>query len=160
MRRRGYMLSSRWRVGAPLARCWEVLADPELTWPVWWPRLRTRDVAPVDGLVGSSATLLFRTPLGYALKVGLVVDEADPHRRVLVSATGDLVGTGDVALTALAPERTQIAVVWDVRTTRRWMNATAPLLGGVFAASHARVMRAGERGLDAHLARTRVVTGT
>ncbi|MDC7121024.1 hypothetical protein OMK64_05695 [Cellulomonas fimi] len=154
MRRRGYVLTSDWRVGAPLARCWDVLADPALTWPQWWPHLRTRDVRPVDGLVGSSATLLFRTPLGYALRVALVVESAQPQRRVLVRASGDLVGHGDVVLEALDPARTRIGVVWDVRTARAWMNATAPLLAPVFVASHARVMRLGERGLDRHLTAT------
>lgn len=148
------MLSSDWRVGAPLTRCWDVLADPALTWPDWWPHLRTRDVRPVDGLVGSSATLLFRTPLGYSLSVRLVVESAQERRRVLVRASGDLEGHGDVVLTALAPDRTRIGVVWDVRTTRRWMNAGAPLLRPVFVASHAHVMRLGERGLDRHLTRT------
>ncbi|AEE46506.1 hypothetical protein [Cellulomonas fimi] len=151
VRRRGYVLTSVWRVGAPLARCWDVLADPALTWPDWWPHLRTRDVAPADGLVGSSATLLFRTPLGYPLRVALVVTAAESQRRVLVRATGDLDGTGDVRLTAAAADRTRIDVHWDVRTTPRWMNVTAPLLGRAFVASHARVMRAGERGLDRHL---------
>lgn len=152
MRRRGYVLTSDWRVGAPLARCWDVLADPALTWPRWWPHLRTHDVRPVDGLVGSSATLLFRTPLGYALRVGLVVESAQPRQRVLVRASGDLEGRGDVVLTALGPALTRINVVWDVRTTRAWMNASAPLLAPAFVASHARVMRLGERGLDRYLA--------
>ena len=158
---------SDWRVGAPLARCWDVLADPALTWPRWWPDLRTRDVRPVDGFVGSSATLLFRTPLGYRLDVGLVVESAQPGRRVLVRASGDLDGHGDVVLTPLGADRTLISVVWDVRTTRAWMNATGPLLGPVFVASHAHVMRRGERGLAHHLAvtapvgePTRDVTGT
>lgn len=152
MRRRGYVLTSDWRVGAPLARCWDVLADPALTWPRWWPHLRTRDVRAVDGFVGSSATLVFRTPLGYALRVGLVVESAQPPWRVLVRASGDLEGRGDVVLSALGPALTHIDVVWDVRTTRPWMNATAPLLAPVFVASHARVMRLGERGLDRYLA--------
>ena len=147
------MLSSQWDVRAPLARCWDVLADPRMTWPRWWQGVTATDVEPTaDGLVGSAATLTFRAPLGYALRVRLVVDGADRNRWVRVRAAGDLTGSGLVHLDGLAPARTLIRVRWDVSTTRSWMNAAAPVLRPLFVASHAAVMRAGERGLGSYLA--------
>lgn len=150
---RRYTLTSLWRLDAPVARCWDVLADPGMTWPRWWPGVTATDVAPTaDGLTGSSATLLFRTPVGYALRLALVIEDACVRRWVRVRAAGDLVGTGFVELDTPSPTSTHIRVRWDVATTRRWMNLAAPLLARGFAASHASVMRAGERGLGAYLA--------
>jgi len=151
--RRRYTLTSVWSLDAPVARCWDVLADPGMSWPRWWPGVSAVDVAPTaDGLAGSTATLRFRTRVGYALRLTLVVEDACVHRWVRVRADGDLVGTGLVRLEAPTPASTEIVVRWEVATTRAWMNAAAPLLGRAFAASHASVMRAGERGLAAYLA--------
>jgi hypothetical protein len=152
VRRRSYVLTSVWNVRASLARCWDVLADPSMTWPHWWHGVSAADVEPTaDGLVGSAATLTFRAPLGYAMRVRLVVDEADRHRLVRVRAAGDLSGSGLVRLDGPSPARTVIQVRWDVATTRSWMNVAGPVLRPLFVASHAQVMRAGERGLAAYL---------
>jgi hypothetical protein len=150
---RRYTLTSVWRLDAPVARCWDVLADPGMSWPRWWPGVTATDVAPrADGLAGSSARLRFRTRVGYALRLALVVEDACARRWVRVRAAGDLVGRGFVELDAPSPTSTVIRVRWDVATTRPWMNLAAPLLGRGFAASHASVMRAGERGLGTYLA--------
>lgn len=151
--RRRYTLTSLWSLGAPVARCWDVLADPGMSWPRWWPGVSAESVATTpDGLTGSTATLRFRTPVGYALRVALVVEDACRHEWVRVRAAGDLVGTGFVTLEAPTPASTEIRVRWDVATTRSWMNLAGPLLARGFAASHAAMMRAGERGLAAYLA--------
>lgn len=153
MSARRYTLTSVWSLDAPVARCWDVLADPGMTWPHWWPGVSAVDVAPTaEGLAGSAATLRFRSRFGYALRIALVVEDACVHRWVRVLAAGDLVGTGFVTLDAPAAGATEIRVRWDVATTRAWMNVAAPLLARGFAASHASVMRAGERGLAAYLA--------
>ncbi|WP_246119453.1 SRPBCC family protein [Cellulomonas massiliensis] len=140
-------------------RCWDVLGDPRMTWPRWWPGVSARRVEPRDGPVGSRATLAFRSPLGYALVVDLVVLAAEPPHRVRIAVDGHLHGTADVRLAGTSPtsaepdgSATTIDVVWRVATTRRWMNAAAPLLHRAFAAAHTRVMAAGEAGLQAHLA--------
>lgn len=147
------MLTSVWRVPAPLTRTWGVLADPALTWPRWWRGVSATDVSPAaDGLVGSGATMTFRAALGYGLRVRLTIDGAEAGRWVSVRTSGDLVGAGLVRLEAPSADSTRIEVTWDVTTTPRWMNATAPVLGRAFAASHARLMRTGERGLAAYLA--------
>ena len=158
---RCYALTSLWSLDAPRARCWDVLADPAMTWPRWWPGVTAVDVAPAaDGLAGSAATLRFRTRVGYALRVALVVEEAAVHRWVRVRATGDLVGAGFVTLDSPTPASTAVRVRWEVATTRAWMNAAAPLLARGFAASHASLMRAGERGLAAYLGAEPGATGT
>jgi len=153
VRRRVYDLVSVWRIAAPRDTCWDVLADPRMSWPSWWPGVDALEVRTAHGPVGSSARLRFRSALRYALVLDLSVVEADEPARVVVAAAGDLVGTGDVRLTSPTPGTTRVDIAWRVATVRPWMNALAPALSPVFAASHAASMRAGERGLRAHLAR-------
>lgn len=144
-----------------------MLADPAMTWPRWWPGVVARRVEPRDEHTGSRATLAFRSPLGYAVVVDLVVLAAEPPHRVRIAVDGDLRGTADVRLTAGRPTgggpagtATTVDVLWRVATTRWWMNASAPLLHRAFAAAHARVMSAGERGLRAYLATGARITPT
>lgn len=146
-----YRLRSTWLLAAPVETCWDVLADPTMSWPRWWPRVTAADVRARSDLVGSTADVTFRTGL-YALRLRLAVDAAKPPRQVLLRATGDLVGTADVGLEPVG-QHTRVEIDWDVRTTRAWMNALGPVLARPFAASHAAVMRSGERGLTAYLAR-------
>lgn len=164
-----YHLRSTWDVPAPAPQVWQVLADPAFSWPRWWPGLvaDTADVVPspsgargpsgTPGFspgptadVGSRVRVRFRSPLGYALRLVLVLAEVDAPRRAVLAVDGDLVGTGTVVVAGTTTSRVDVA--WDVATRRRWMNVAAPVLGGAFAAAHGHVMRAGERGLVAHLA--------
>ncbi|WP_136519540.1 SRPBCC family protein [Cellulomonas telluris] len=152
MQARPYELRSVWHVPASRQECWDVLGDPRMTWPRWWPRVEALDVRPAaDGATGSRARLRFRSPVGYALVLDLRVGDADAPRRVVVHADGDLHGRADVRLTEPAPGTTRVEIAWRVRTTRRWMNALGPVAAPLFALAHAAMMRAGERGLRRYL---------
>jgi uncharacterized protein YndB with AHSA1/START domain len=157
VRSRGYDLVSDWVIDAPAARVWDVLADPGLTWPLWWPGMRTRSVSvPRAAVVGSSGELEVRPwRYGYRLRLGLRVESADSPRHALLRASGDLAGTADVTLTDRAPTGTHVHTEWRVVTCRPWMNLTADVLGPAFAAQHRRTMAAGEAGLRAYLAHGR-----
>lgn len=172
---------SRWTLDAPREACWAVLADPALSWPTWWPGMSGEVVGLGDGDGdGSRARLSYRAPLGYTLRIGLHARRVEPPSGARFDVSGDLVGTGVVTLASASPRRaapavldvpgaptartaltvpqampdevTVVTILWDVRTTRPWMNALAPVLGGAFAWAHERVLRDGERGLRAHLA--------
>ncbi len=153
MRGRAYRLSSTWRLDAPVEHCWAALADPVFSWPRWWPGVTTTGVhsAP-DGLVGSAADVVFRSPLRYHLAMHLEVEEARPSTEVRLRASGDLVGHALARLTTAAPGRTRIDVLWHVTPTVTWMIATGALLAPAFAGAHAAMMRSGERGLARYLA--------
>ena len=132
-----------------------MLADPELSWPRWWPGLAGRVLALTDDDArrGSRAALAFRTPLGYRLRLELVAAHVAPPSGVRFDVTGDLAGTGVVTLDGGGdPGRTTVRILWDVRTTRRAMNLAGPALAPLFGWAHRRVMRAGERGLAGALA--------
>lgn len=161
MRRRGYDLVSDWVIDAPADRVWDVLADPGLTWPLWWPGMRGRSVVvPGAAVVGSSAELEIRPwRFGYRLRLGLSVESAESPRHALLRASGDLDGTADVTLTEDASATTHVHTEWRVVTCRAWMNLTAGALGPAFAAQHRRTMAAGETGLQAFIAQGPHATG-
>ncbi len=116
----------------------------------WWPAVEISD-APAETSVGGTFALSVRSPLGYRLRTHLTLTEVAPVRSLAASSVGDLRGHGRIELERAAGG-TIVTTRWDVVTARAWMNATAFLLRPLFAAAHARVMRAGERGLRAVVA--------
>ena len=72
-----------------------------------------------------------------------------PHR-IALQVGGDLVGSGRWEL-AQDGRVTQATYLWEVRTTKRWMNVLAPALRPAFAWNHHRVMGVGARGLARQL---------
>lgn len=153
--RRRYGFTTVWHLPAGRDAVWAVLADPSMTWPRWWPGLSATSTTPAaDGGPGSSAAMVLRPARwAYALRFTLAITAVDPPRSAVLDVGGDLVGSGHVHL-AGAGDGCLVVLRWEVATARPWMNATAPLLAPVFAGAHARAMRAGERGLAAHLGRT------
>ena len=133
---------------APRERVWDALADSR-RWPEWW-----RGVVAVDVLrpgagedrIGEVARYTWRSRLPYALAFDMEVIEVRRPAYMRGEATGELAGTG---VWRLFEEDGVTAVLydWDVRTTRPWMNALAPLLRPVFAWNHDWVMRNGGTGL-------------
>ncbi len=63
-----------------------------------------------------------------------------------VEASGELSGRGRWRLFEQG-ELTAVLYEWNVATTKRWMNALAPLLRPAFASNHDWVMRNGATGI-------------
>ncbi|KQZ84333.1 hypothetical protein ASD56_10150 [Microbacterium sp. Root166] len=150
-----YSFVSRWEVPVGADRAWDeltrMLTAPETDANTsWWPAVtRTR---PARRLVaGEELGLLVRSPLGYRLRVRLVLGEVDPPRRLTVRSDGDLTGRGTLRIEPRGDAASTIVIGWHVVTRRAWMNRTAWLLRPVFRRAHAHVMRAGERGLRRRL---------
>lgn len=143
-----YAFTSVWTIAAPRDVTWAFLESPDQRWTDWWPGLRSVQLDRSDGLLGSTASCLWRSPWGYTVRVALEVVELDPARRVGLVAHGDLVGRGSVLFADHRDGGTRVTTRWEVRTTPRWMRLLAPLLRPVFAVGHHVVMRNGERGLD------------
>lgn len=154
MQGRAYRLTSTWLLPASAERCWAALADPELSWPRWWPGVTARDVVPAAGgrVVGSSATVVFRSPARYSLTLLLEVAAAEPPQRIRLLSRGDLVGSAEARLHEVDDAHTRLDVLWQVRPTRPWMALAGPVLAPAFAGAHRSVMRSGGRGLAAYLA--------
>ena len=148
-----YSFASRWRLPMPAERVWrelerQLLPGERLT---WWPGL-TLPMPPRRLEAGERMVLAVRSPLGYALRMRLELTDVVAGRTLAATSDGDLRGRGRVTVDP-AGDEASVRFEWDVETRRAWMNATAWLLRPVFEAAHAHVMRRGEQGLRAALAR-------
>lgn len=147
-----------------------MLADPRFTWPDWWPGLSAAETRPVvgpDGLAapGTWARLRVRSPLGYSLGFRLDLRRTTAPSdgvpgRALLDVSGDLAGSAEVTVCAAGvgavgsstdEGSTEVRLLWQVSPVPAWFRAAARIGPGPLSWAHARVMRAGERGLAERL---------
>ncbi|GAA4927401.1 SRPBCC family protein [Streptomyces coeruleoprunus] len=141
-----YRFRSLWDLPAPPATVYAVLERLE-HYPRWWPQVR--DVTRVDD---HTAILRFRSRLPYTLTATLTERRRDPAARVLeASLTGDMDGWARWTLTPHGAHRTHALYEQDVHVTRPLLRHLAVPGRPLFLANHALMMRAGRRGLTAHL---------
>jgi hypothetical protein len=147
----GYSFLTTWVLDAPRPAVWEVLEDSE-RWPEWWDGVVQVDVLERgdEHRVGELARYRWRSRLPYDLAFDMRTVAADAPRYLEGRATGELDGTGRWWLFADG-DTTAVVYAWDVRTTRRWMNAFGPALRPAFAWNHDWVMRRGGEGLARRL---------
>jgi hypothetical protein len=144
-----YRFLTLWRFDVPVGPVWDAIYDTG-AWPSWWPGVRAvEELVPrgPDG-VGGVSRFTFRSVLPYDLVFDMRSVRVERHRVLEGVSSGELVGRGRWRF---VPEDGSTAVVyeWDVETTKRWMNALAPIARPTFAWSHDRIMRAGADGLAA-----------
>lgn len=151
-----YRFLTTWIVDAPIGRVWDAVYGIE-HWPEWW-----RGVERVDELFhgegdgeGTIYRHVWRSKIPYAVAFTVTVTRVQKPHLIEARAEGGLEGTGTFRLFE-APEGTAVTYDWAVRTTKRWMNAVAPLAGPVFAWNHHAVMKNGGVGL-ARLLETRLI---
>lgn len=149
---RGFVLSSRWRLGAPPEAVWALLRKPE-EWPLWWPYVRSVTLLQSgDGEdLGARRRFIWSSVLGYGLGFDITTTRVLRHRELEGRAGGDLDGIGTWRLEP-CPVGTRVGYRWEVDLCRSWMRRAAPLLSPVFAWNHHAVMRAGARGMARRLA--------
>ena len=145
-----YSFLTTWCLEAPRERVWDAIWDAE-RWPQWWQGV-TSAVTVADGDesgVGKVSRYVWRSKLPYDLDFAMTTTRVQKPHLLEGEAVGELAGTGcwrlfsedaDVAVTAVVYE-------WNVRTTRPWMNALAPIAAPIFSWNHDWVMRNGARGL-------------
>ncbi|MEV0527571.1 SRPBCC family protein [Streptomyces sp. NPDC050439] len=142
-----YRFRSIWNVPAPPADVFATLERAE-DYPQWWPQVR--EVTPVDE---RSGTARFRSLLPYDLFVTAEERRRDPAAGVLeIAMTGDLEGWARWTVTAV-PGGTRALYAQEVVVRKPLMRRLAVPGRPVFLLNHALMMRAGERGLRAHLGR-------
>lgn len=140
---------------------WDVPASPEivfdaisdsLRWPEWWRGIRAVSELSEDEPqgIGNRRRYVFRSFLPYDLVFDMRVTKFEPPDALSGQATGELEGEGWWTFTP-TPNGTHVRYVWDVRTTRWWMNVLAPIARPVFSWNHGVVMRWGEWGLRRRL---------
>ncbi|HEX8226253.1 MAG TPA: SRPBCC family protein [Candidatus Saccharimonadales bacterium] len=151
MKQRSYDFKSTWLVSVPAEAVEAVLLNLE-TWTSWWPGLESASVVkPVDEVVGSIITCTWRSPAGYRLHMRMMITEYVPGRYIRFKSVGDLEGQGSWSFISPDGASTRMDIIWQVSTTRPWMNASGPILRPLFVYSHNLLMRRGNKGLQAYL---------
>ncbi|MFD0145096.1 MULTISPECIES: SRPBCC family protein [unclassified Streptomyces] len=141
-----YRFRSVWQLAAPPDAVYAVLERAE-EYPSWWPQVR--EVVPVDDVTG---TARFRSFLPYDLVVTAEARRRDPVAHVLeIALHGDLEGWARWTLAPVAGSGTRAVYDQEVEVTSPLMRRLAIPGRPVFRANHALMMRAGRRGLRAHL---------
>jgi hypothetical protein len=142
-----YRFLTTWIVAAPIDPVWDVIYAIE-RWPEWW-----RGVQSVTELFhgdgdgeGSIYRHVWRSKIPYAVQFDVTVTEVHRPNVIVASAEGGLAGTGTFRLFE-APLGTSVTYDWQVATTKRWMNAVAPIGRPLFAWNHHAVMKQGGVGL-------------
>lgn len=77
----------------------------------------------------------------------MTVTRVEPFSRIESTAAGELEGTGLWTFSRQGPA-TLVRYDWNVRTTRPWMNALAPVARPLFRWNHDVVMAWGFQGLQ------------
>lgn len=150
-----YQFESEWTLTAPADRVFELASHPE-SFSGWWPHVTSSSLVE-DGDengVGRRAAYTLRSPLGYSMSFVTTMVEVDHPRRIHMLVRGDLIGTGTYLLDG-DHRRTRVRIIWNVSTTKPWMNLAAPVARPLFGWAHNHLTRAGAsamaRRLDATL---------
>lgn len=146
-----FSLITLWHLDAPIDRVWEAILAVE-DWPRWWRYvLAVEELTPgnPDG-VGALRRYTWSSKLPYRLSFAMRVTRIERPSSLEGVAEGDLSGSGRWHLSPEG-ETTHVRYDWTVTTTKRWMNALAPLLQPAFRWNHNQVMAEGGRGLARHL---------
>jgi hypothetical protein len=143
-----YSFLTAWLIPAPIERVWDELFDVG-AWPQWWKGVTdARELEPGNGDgVGKVFTISWRSLLPYDLTFVTTVTRVEKPHVMEGRAVGELTGTGRWRLFHHGGV-TAVTYEWDVRTTKAWMNAVAPLARPVFEWNHDYVMRRGAIGLN------------
>ena len=138
-----YQFDSTWVIEAPADRAFDALRRFE-SHPDWWRYVRStrRTVPDRAGSAGITVQYEIQSPLLYSLRFDVELQRAVRPRLITTRATGDLSGTGEWRLSE-ADGVTTIRHLWNVATTKPWMNAVAPVGRPAFHWAHDRVMEGG-----------------
>jgi hypothetical protein len=111
--------------------------------------VQTLTAGDLDG-VGSRVRYLLKGRLPVQLAFEATIARVNPPRELELQAEGDLAGTGRWELQQQG-EVTTVRYLWDVQTTRPWMNLVAPVARPLFTWNSKGVMLQAGQGLARHL---------
>ena len=146
-----YTFETVWRFEAEQAEVWRAITEVE-HWPRWWPnvaQVQLLSKGNPDGL-GSVHRYAWKTQLPYTLEFDMQTTEVIAPTLLEGHASGALEGFGRWTLVQQGSV-THVHYLWQVHTTKPWMNLLAPLLRPAFEWNHHQVMRRGGVGLAKYL---------
>jgi carbon monoxide dehydrogenase subunit G len=147
-----YHYVSTWQLQAPIDRVWAAISNLEQL-PTWYPAVhQVQILAPGDDdrHVGARVRYVLKGRLPMRLAFAATITRVDPPRELELRAEGDLAGTGRWLLDQQG-EVTTARYLWDVHTTKAWMNLAAPVARPLFTWNSRGVMLEAGEGLARHL---------
>jgi uncharacterized protein YndB with AHSA1/START domain len=146
-----YHYISTWQLRAPIEPVWAAISDLEQL-PAWYPAVQeVQTLAPGDDQqVGTRVRYVIKGRLPMRLAFEATITRVDPPREAELRAEGELAGTGRWLLDQEG-EITTVRYLWDVQTTRPWMNLIAPVARPLFTWNSKGVMLQAGQGLARHL---------
>ena len=146
-----YEFLTTWVLDAPREEIWDAIWDSE-RWVDWWPGVvEAVELDPGTPCgIGRRGRYAWRSRIPYPVRFEVVSTLVERPGALEGEAHGDLEGTGVWSFED-SGGATMARYAWNVRTTKPWMNAVAPLARPVFRWNHDYVMRQGGAGLARHL---------
>lgn len=146
-----YRFLTTWLLESERRPVWDAIYDSD-NWPEWWRGVEeTERLADGDANgVGQFGRYVWRSKLPYRVEFFVRSTRVEAPYLLVGEASGELAGTGRWRLFEQGGV-TAVLYEWNVRTTKAWMNAVAPLARPLFAANHDWIMRRGGEGLAARL---------
>jgi len=146
-----YHYISTWQLQAPIEPVWAAISQLEQL-PAWYPAVQeVQTLTPGDpDAVGSRVRYLIKGRLPMRLAFEATIARVDPPRELELQAEGDLAGTGRWLLDHQGGVTT-VRYLWDVQTTKPWMNLVAPIARPLFTWNSKGVMLQAGKGLARHL---------
>jgi len=148
---RQFNLVTTWQLESAIDRVCDAIVTVE-KWPRWWRFVRAveeLEKGDAEGL-GALRNYTWSSKLPYRLTFAMRVTAVTRPTYLEGVAVGDLTGNGRWRLETEGGT-TRVRYEWTVFTTKRWMNALAPLLEPAFRWNHHQVMAEGGRGLAKYL---------
>jgi hypothetical protein len=148
-----YEFITIWQFDAPIDRVWHEIKHSE-NWSEWWKgviKVEELKAGDDDGL-GSIRRSTWKSALPYTLEFDSEIVRIEHLKLIEARAFGELDGSGLWQFFDESIDRTRVQYDWRVKTTKRWMNAIAPLARPVFRWNHNVIMGWGEEGLRKRLA--------
>jgi uncharacterized protein YndB with AHSA1/START domain len=141
-----YEFVTTWCLDAPIDRVFSAIED-SARWPEWWQGVRSAELLQEgdESGVGRIWRYVWRSRLPYNLEFDSRATRLERPWLMEGQAEGELTGIGRWRL--FEGRGTAVVYEWNVTTSRRWMNALAPLARPLFAWNHDVVMRQGAEGL-------------
>ena len=142
-----YEFVTHWEFDAPVEKIWKKIYDMD-EWPSWWKYVKSVTVIKHGGVdeIGTVRRIVWTTALPYELSFDSELVAVDPLKRIEGKAFGELTGSG-IWTFETDGVKTRVRYDWVVITTKKWMNALAPIARPIFRWNHDMVMKAGYKGL-------------
>jgi hypothetical protein len=143
-----YHFVSHWEIPYPLEKVWTELLHIE-RWPSWWKDICYVEIATLNianNGIGTTVHTRWQNWMPYTLEFTLIITEVVPGKKLAAKAIGDLAGRG-LWLVEDKGNACHLTYIWDVATTKPWMNFVAPIGKPIFKHAHNLLMLRGKRGL-------------